>query len=643
MKILYVANVSDLYGASRSLLRLATRLARDCHEVEAILPSDGPLREHLEEAGVRVLVEPCLPVLTRRSLKTPLGWLRLFLQFVTSSFRIARHIRRWRPDVVHTNSAVVLSPGVAARLCRVPHVWHMREFFADLSPLWHSYQWFMAACATRIVCNSNAVASQFCRAIRKRKVIVVHNGIPAAEITPASAAAVSAFRERHGLTGSPLVGMVGRINLEQKGQDLFVEAAGLLKSRFPTARFVIAGEPYPGNALHALRLRRLISEAGLSNGVALIGHVEDIPVLHSALDISVLPARKPEGLGNVLLEAMALGKPVVGTAIGGIPEVIEDGKNGFLAPAGDAEALADALGRLLSDPSLCRRMGEDSRHRFQEQFEFETCYARVLALYASLQGGHPAPDRRVSEGILGVRVDATSYADATSRVLSWAREGQSRYVSAASVNNIMEAFDCPEFRRIMNEADLVTPDGMPLVWGLRMLGARNATRVYGPDLTPAVLAAAEREGIPVGFYGGSTPAMERLFAVVQRRFPALSVAYWFSPPFRPLSPAEDEVVIGKIRSSGARILFVGLSTPKQERWMAAHRGQIPAVMLGVGAAFDFLAGVKRQAPVWMRNCGLEWVFRFATEPRRLSRRYLKHNPRFAALFALQLLERRAAG
>ena len=246
----------------------------------------------------------------------------------------------------------------------------------------------------------------------------------------------------------------------------------------------------------------------------------------------------------------------------------------------------------------------------------------------------------LSRRILGMRVDRTSYQDAAERVLAWARDRQSRYVCVATVNNIMEAYDSGEFGRIMNQADLVTPDGMPLVWGLKLLGACEATRVYGPDLTPVVLRAAERAGVPVGFYGASPGTLERLFAVVRRRYPALEVAYAFAPPFRPLAPTEDAAVTGRIRNSGARILFVGLSTPKQERWMSAHRGRVPAVMLGVGAAFDFLAGVKPQAPLWMRDSGLEWLFRLACEPRRLGQRYLKHNPRFAALFALQLLEQR---
>ena len=152
-----------------------------------------------------------------------------------------------------------------------------------------------------------------------------------------------------------------------------------------------------------------------------------------------------------------------------------------------------------------------------------------------------------------------------------------------------------------------------------------------------VLQAAERHGVPVGFYGGSPETLEKLLAVVKVRFPGLRVVYSFSPPFRPLAAEEDQRVTEEINQSGARILFVGLNTPKQDWWMAEHRGRVQAVMLGVGAAFDFIAGTKPQAPRWMMRIGLEWLFRLATEPRRLWRRYLRHNPRFVVLFAMQLL------
>lgn len=201
----------------------------------------------------------------------------------------------------------------------------------------------------------------------------------------------------------------------------------------------------------------------------------------------------------------------------------------------------------------------------------------------------------------------------------------------------MESFDADVFRKTMNSADLITSDGMPLVWGLRLLGVSDAQRVYGPDLTPLLLSACENHQVSVGFYGASQEVINSLKKVISYRWPRLDVPYWYSPPFRPLTDEEDAQITKEINASGARILFVGLSSPKQEYWMKAHRGRISSVMLGVGAAFDFLGGTKPQAPRWMMAAGLEWLFRLMTEPRRLWKRYLKHNPRFVCYFMLQLL------
>ncbi len=247
-----------------------------------------------------------------------------------------------------------------------------------------------------------------------------------------------------------------------------------------------------------------------------------------------------------------------------------------------------------------------------------------------------SPARAGYRMILGMRVDATSYAEATRLVVEWARRGESRMVCCASVNNVMQAYEAPAFRGLMNAADLVTPDGMPLVWGLRRLGVPGAGRVYGPELMRRLLAAAAAAGLPVGFYGATEAVLARLCAAVRQQHPELLLGYHYAPPFRPLAAEEDARITEAIRASGIRILFVGLSTPKQERWMAAHRGRVPAVMLGVGAAFDFLAGTKPQAPGWMQRAGLEWLFRLATEPRRLGPRYLKQNPQFLVLFSLEL-------
>lgn len=253
---------------------------------------------------------------------------------------------------------------------------------------------------------------------------------------------------------------------------------------------------------------------------------------------------------------------------------------------------------------------------------------------------HIKSDCCAAPKILGTRVDSTSYHEATAIIAEWAGQKLSKYICVATVSQVMEGHDAPAFQAVMNEADLVTPDGMPLVWGLRLLGCKRATRVYGPDLTPIVLARAAEKGLPVGFYGGSPEVLERFVQTMTARFPELQIVYTCSPPFRALTPDEDHRIVQEINSSGARILFVAIGNPAQELWMAAHRGRVQAVMLGIGAAFDFLTGAKRQAPRWMMQIGMEWFFRLKTEPKRLWKRYLKHNPRFVVLFAAQLLRKR---
>lgn len=242
-----------------------------------------------------------------------------------------------------------------------------------------------------------------------------------------------------------------------------------------------------------------------------------------------------------------------------------------------------------------------------------------------------------STSVLGMKVSWTDYQHAADLIFAWSEHRASKYVCIATVNNVMESYDSDRFQSVMNEADLVTPDGMPVVWALKSLGRPEATRVYGPDLTPILLARAAQTGVPVGFYGAAPNVLQRLTERVQETYPALKIAYSFSPPFRTLSASEDLEITAAINASGAKILFIGLNTPKQDFWMAAHRDKVQAVMVGVGAAFDFLAGSKPQAPRWMMKSGLEWLFRLATEPRRLWKRYLKHNPRFVLFFALQLL------
>ncbi len=241
--------------------------------------------------------------------------------------------------------------------------------------------------------------------------------------------------------------------------------------------------------------------------------------------------------------------------------------------------------------------------------------------------------------ILGVNLAVSNYDEVVQRCILWAKAGTTHSVLFANVHMLMEAHDCADFRSVLNSADMVNPDGMPLVWALRALGHSNARRVYGPDATEALLRAAQNSGIPIGFYGGSETTLAKLVAEVERQYPGIQIAFQMSPPFRQLSEAEDDNIVRHITNSGVRWLFVGLGCPKQEAWILNHRDRVPVVMLGVGAAFDFIARSKPQAPRWMMRNGLEWVFRLVSEPRRLAKRYLKHNPRFVLLFLRQWMTR----
>jgi N-acetylglucosaminyldiphosphoundecaprenol N-acetyl-beta-D-mannosaminyltransferase len=242
----------------------------------------------------------------------------------------------------------------------------------------------------------------------------------------------------------------------------------------------------------------------------------------------------------------------------------------------------------------------------------------------------------VSRRVLGQRVDVSDYPRAIAAILALAEARVGGMVCASTVHMVMEGHDDPDFRRLVNAADLITADGMPLVWMLRALGAPEATRVYGPDLMPMVCRAAAERGIPVGFYGSSEPVLDALARELVARHPTLRIGFRWSPPFAPASPEPDEQVVEAIADSGVGVLFVGLGCPKQERWMAAHREQLDCVLVGVGAAFDFAAGHKPKAPSWLQRAGLEWAFRLACEPRRLWWRYARHNPRFALAALRQL-------
>ena len=239
--------------------------------------------------------------------------------------------------------------------------------------------------------------------------------------------------------------------------------------------------------------------------------------------------------------------------------------------------------------------------------------------------------------VLKTLVSTGSPADFLAAILRLGAARTPAYVCCANVHMLVEAHRHPGFRRILNRAHLVTPDGSPVAASLRWLHGQPQARVAGLDLLPALLAAAAAAGQSVYFYGTTAAVLAALVARARRELPALRVAGWHAPPFRPLSPAEDAADVAAINAARPHLLFVALGCPRQERWMAAHRGRLRACLLGVGQAFRVYAGLEARLPAWARPLGLEWAFRLWQEPRRLAGRYLRTNPVFVLLLARALL------
>jgi len=244
---------------------------------------------------------------------------------------------------------------------------------------------------------------------------------------------------------------------------------------------------------------------------------------------------------------------------------------------------------------------------------------------------HAEPRVVPSLPVIGIDVSALSFDEHVERIVGLARSSSpGGFVCVANVHMLVEARRRPEFREILEAADLVTPDGMPLVWLMRRGGNPAQERVAGMDLLPAICDRAAVEGAPVFFLGATQEVLDRMRQRLQREVPQLKIVGMLAPPFRPLSSVENRALVDAINRSGAGILLVALGCPKQEEWMYRNRDQIQPVMVGLGAAFGVYAGLQRRAPGAMQRSGLEWLFRLSQEPGRLWKRYLVTNLRFLA-------------
>lgn len=244
--------------------------------------------------------------------------------------------------------------------------------------------------------------------------------------------------------------------------------------------------------------------------------------------------------------------------------------------------------------------------------------------------------------ILGVNISVVDIPKACAYIEDCITRKVKTYVCVAPVSTVVDCQKDTEYCRIVNGAGMTTPDGMPIVWLGKIKGEKTIRRTYGPDLMQAVCNLSQQQGYSHYFWGGTQETGSLLVEKLKTKFPRLRIAGFYAPPVRSVGEIEEEAVLNQINKANPDVLWVGLGSPKQDYWMHNHRAKLDVpVMIGVGAAFDFMAGTKRQAPVWMRKSGLEWLFRLCCEPRRLWKRYLLGNTMFICLLAKSLIQKKS--
>lgn len=389
----------------------------------------------------------------------------------------------------------------------------------------------------------------------------------------------------------------------------------------------------------------------------------------------LMPSIWYEPFGRTVIEAFAVGTPVIASRLGAMLELVNEGHNGLFFQPGDAADLSRSVLKMFHPDATWDKMRSAARQEYLDKYTAKTNYIELLAIYDSvlnirsvkqhtrnpmaikpvtLQASQTdceqsTTTRAFGDGrsterlawpekfdLLGVHVSATHYQELTDRILDAARDHQPAVVSCHAAHAIVTASRSAELRQQVNTFEAVTPDGQPVRWALnRLFGTRLKDRVYGPELMLRVCAAAAQQQVSIYLYGGTPEVLSKLSSNLLQKFPNLRISGSEAPPFRPLTADEDQQMIQRITNSRAGIVFIGLGCPKQDQFAYAHRRQISAVQICVGAAFDFHAGVKSIAPQWMQRIGLEWLFRLGQEPRRLWKRYLITNSLFLRDFLLQ--------
>lgn len=369
-KVLFVHSSAGLYGSDRCLLWISRDLIDRGIEVDAVLPFSGPLQKELEDSGVTVhLIDP---VVFRRNLKKPAELVRFLGNAIPAVIRLRKLILEKEFDLVHTNTGVVVGGAMAAKMTKTRHVWHFREILSEFGFLWRFHEPLVSLTSDEIICISRAVASQFKGRRVQKKLNVIYDGIPVSGETP--------VKRKRNDKGSYRLLSVGLL-APYKGQDILIRSLDRLLKQGLDVQLDLVGGVFGGQTEFKQHLQDLASELGLQKRIRFLGFQDKIGPFLEASDIFILPSTRPEGLGIVILEAMAKGVPVVATNHGGTLEIIRDGENGILVPPNDHLAMAAAIENLIKNPERAEQLGAIGYDTVVKRFSLVESQKYLLNLY----------------------------------------------------------------------------------------------------------------------------------------------------------------------------------------------------------------------------------------------------------------------
>jgi N-acetylglucosaminyldiphosphoundecaprenol N-acetyl-beta-D-mannosaminyltransferase len=619
-------------GSARVAAATAKALAKRGHEVTVLAPraAGKPVESH--EGGL----------LVRR--KLPRSSLPQTVTDFAAAWRAGGGPEQFDVALAHqpTVAAGLAAAGVGAPLVTVFHASPAREarYLASrrpgtvegvaaraLAPLLASLERLALRRSARVL-----VLSEYSRSLAiagrpwlEPKISLVSGGVDAEEFSPGDG--VLAARARLGLDpAGPLLFAARRLE-PRMGLDVLLQAL----TRLPSAQLAVAG----AGRIES-QLTDLARELGVSNRVSFLGRIseESLRDWYRAADVVVMPTAAYEGFGLATVEALASGTPVVATPVGANPELLRPLDERLVADGADADSLAAALARVL--PLVGPELSVRCRAYAESSFAWDGVTAAWEAALLEAAAARRALNGRI--GLFGLLLDALSLEGAVGRVDAAISAGHRLTHASVNAAKAVRAQNDPEFAAALRDCDLVTADGQPVVWAARLAGRPLPERVAGIDLMEALLALAERRGYRVYLLGSEPEVLDAAAAEVVRRHPALRLAGKRDGFF---APDEESAVVAGIAAARPDMLFVALGTPQKELFQARHREQLGVTFtMGVGGAFDVLAGRVNRAPAWARRAGLEWSFRLAQEPRRLLRRYVVGNASFLGLAAREVARAR---